>query len=103
LHCNRGTLFSTQSVSRCHNQNQLAVAVRASCEGGFECFHCNPESRRRLREGNLGPGGIIGGYIRGPGPPVLGESRIWDSKIRSWDPRDSDPKMTALVRTSSKC
>jgi hypothetical protein len=29
------------------------------------------------------------------------KSRIWDSKIWSRVPRDSDPKMTALARTSS--
>jgi hypothetical protein len=34
-------------------------------------------------------------------PSRLGESRIWDSKIWSWVPRDSDPRMTVLARTSS--
>jgi hypothetical protein len=33
----------------------------------------------------------------------LGDSRIWDSKICSWVPRDSDPRMIALARASSNC
>jgi hypothetical protein len=31
------------------------------------------------------------------------ESRIWDSKIWSWIPRVSDPRMTALARASKNC
>jgi hypothetical protein len=31
----------------------------------------------------------------------LGESQIWDSKIWSWAPRDSDLKMTALPKTAA--
>jgi hypothetical protein len=45
-----------------------------------ECLHRIPASRRRRRKG---------------------KSRIWDSKIGSGVPRDSDPRMTALVRASS--
>jgi hypothetical protein len=33
----------------------------------------------------------------------LGESRIWDSKMWSWVPPDSDLRMTALARTSGNC
>jgi hypothetical protein len=29
------------------------------------------------------------------------ESRFWDSKIWSWDPRNSDPETTALARANS--
>jgi hypothetical protein len=36
-------------------------------------------------------------------PSRLGEPRIWDSKIWSWVPRDSDLRITALARTSSNC
>jgi hypothetical protein len=32
-----------------------------------------------------------------------GKSRIWDSKMWSRIPRDLDPKMTALARSSSNC
>jgi hypothetical protein len=39
----------------------------------------------------------------GTWPSRLGESRIWDSKIWSRVPRDSDPRMTALARSSSNC
>jgi hypothetical protein len=39
----------------------------------------------------------------GTWPSRLGESRIWDSKIWSWIPRDSDLRMTALARTVSNC
>jgi hypothetical protein len=33
----------------------------------------------------------------------LRKYRIWDSNILSWVPRDSDPRMTALARSSSNC
>jgi hypothetical protein len=39
----------------------------------------------------------------GTWPSTLGESRIWGSKMWSWIQRDSDPRMTALARTSSNC
>jgi hypothetical protein len=34
-------------------------------------------------------------------PSRLGESRIWDTKIWLWVPRDSDLRITALARASS--
>jgi hypothetical protein len=52
------------------------------CGGGVEYLHPSPASRGRRRKG---------------------KSRIWDSKIWSRIPRDSDPRMTALVRTSRNC
>jgi hypothetical protein len=52
------------------------------CGGGVEYLHRSPASRRRQRKGKF---------------------RIWDSKIWSRFPRDSDPRMTALARTSSNC
>jgi hypothetical protein len=52
------------------------------CGGGVEYYHRSSASRKRRRKG---------------------KSRIWDSKIWSRVPRDSDPRMTALVRTSSNC
>jgi hypothetical protein len=36
-------------------------------------------------------------------PSRLGESRIWDSKIWSWVPQESDLRMTALARTNCNC
>jgi hypothetical protein len=50
------------------------------CGGRVEYLHRDPASRRRRRKG---------------------KSQIWDSKIWSQVPRDSDPRMTALVRVSS--
>jgi hypothetical protein len=46
---------------------------------------------------------FLGDINMGIWPSRLGESRIWESKIWSWVPRDSDPRMTALARTSSNC
>jgi hypothetical protein len=52
------------------------------CGGGVEYLHRDPESRRRRRDG---------------------KSQIWDSKIWSRVPRDSDPTKIALARTRSNC
>jgi hypothetical protein len=52
------------------------------CGGGVEYLHRDPASRRRRRKG---------------------KSQIWDSKIWSRVPRDSDPRMTPLARPSSNC
>jgi hypothetical protein len=50
--------------------------------GGVEYLHRSPASRRRRRKV---------------------KSRIWDSKIWSWVPRDSDSRMSALATASSNC
>jgi hypothetical protein len=50
------------------------------CGGGVEYLHRDPASRRRRRNG---------------------KSEIWDCKIWSRVPRDSDPRKTALARASS--
>jgi hypothetical protein len=50
------------------------------CGGGVEYLHRDPASRRRRRKG---------------------KSQIWDNKIWSRLPRDSDPRKTALTRASS--
>jgi hypothetical protein len=50
------------------------------CGGGVEYLHRDPASRKRWRNG---------------------KSQIWDSKIRSRVPRDSDLRKAALVRVSS--
>jgi hypothetical protein len=90
------------------NQGQLAVGDRFSCEGWFEYFHRSPASRTRRRKGNPAPGGYNCGTLfledkYGGLTLQLGDPRIWDSKIWPWDPWDSDPKMTTVVRTSSNC
>jgi hypothetical protein len=50
------------------------------CGGGVEYLHRDPASRRRRRKE---------------------KPQIWDSKMWSRVPRDSDPRKTALARTSS--
>jgi hypothetical protein len=62
---------------------QAGELVRVSgnpCGGGAEYLHRNPASSRRRQRG---------------------KSQIWDSKMWSRVPRDSDPRKTALARTSS--
>jgi hypothetical protein len=54
--------------------------IEKPCGGRVEYLHRDPASRRRRRKG---------------------KSQIWDSKRRSRDPRDSDPRKTALARASS--
>jgi hypothetical protein len=88
---------------------QLDVRGLCPCGDGFEYLHRNPASRRRRRKRNPVPAVITGSQcywgiqMRGPSPPGWGESRIWDSKMWLWISRDSDPRMTALMRTSSNC
>jgi hypothetical protein len=55
-------------------------SVTLPCGGGVEYLHRDPASRSRRRKG---------------------KSQIWDSKIRSRIPRDSDPRKTALARANS--
>jgi hypothetical protein len=50
------------------------------CGGGVEYLHRDPASRGRRRKG---------------------KSQMWDSKIWSQVPRDSDPRKSALARASS--
>jgi hypothetical protein len=52
------------------------------CGGGVKYLHRSPESRRRRRKW---------------------KSRIWDSKLWSRVPRDTDSRMTALANASSSC
>jgi hypothetical protein len=63
-------------------ENWISQWVIITCGGWVEYFHRSPSSRRR----------------RGKG-----KSRIWDSKIWSRVPRESDPKITALARASNNC
>jgi hypothetical protein len=46
---------------------------------------------------------FLGDISTGTWPSRLGEFRMWDSKMWSWSPRDSDLRMTELARTSSNC
>jgi hypothetical protein len=75
------TMFSTWFVQRNYIEDNCGDPVTL-CGGGIEFLHRSPASRRRQPKGN---------------------SRIWDSKIWSRVPEDSDPRMTALLRASSNC
>jgi hypothetical protein len=66
----------------CIIRNILKFMLMIPCGGGVEYLHRNPVSPRRRRKG---------------------KSRIWDSKVWSHVPRDSDSRMTALARASSNC
>jgi hypothetical protein len=54
------------------------IVMSYPCGDGVEYFHSSSPYRRRRN----------------------GESRMWDSKICSRVPRDSDPRITALARSS---
>jgi hypothetical protein len=70
--------FSVWSVRSLYNEDQRDKP----CGGGVEYLHRDPASRRRRRKG---------------------KSQIWDSKIWSRVPRDSDLRKTALAWASSNC
>jgi hypothetical protein len=71
------TVFSTRSVPWGYMQGNWGNQVKP-----VEYFHRDPASRRRRRKG---------------------KSQIWDSKIWSRVPKDSDPRTTVLARASSNC
>jgi hypothetical protein len=67
-----------------------------------------PASRTRRRKGTQCLGynwdtPFLGGYKYGYLAPMLGEYRIWDSKIWSLVPEDTDQRMTALAKARSNC
>jgi hypothetical protein len=78
--------------------------------GGFKYLHCSHACHRRWWKGNPLSGGgynwatlFQGDINTGTWPSRLGESRIWDNKIWSWVPRNSNPRMTVLAKASSNC
>jgi hypothetical protein len=74
---------STWSVPRSYLEDNWGdQVILTPCGGGVEYLHRDPASRRMRRKG---------------------KSRMWDSKIWSRVPRDSDPRKTALARASSNC
>jgi hypothetical protein len=77
----RGWLTELTQRVRPRSYLKLIGAIQAHpCGGGFEYLHRDPASRRRRRKG---------------------KSQIWDSKIWSRVPRDSDPRKTTLARAIS--
>jgi hypothetical protein len=103
------TLFSTRSVQRGYKVESWGDPIGSPCGCGVEYLHRSPASRRWWRKGE--PSVLVynrvclflGVINTGTLPSRLGESRIWDNKMWSWVPRDSDLKMTALARASSSC
>jgi hypothetical protein len=83
LYKNRGAVFSVlRGPCRDLKEHVKGETYRFPCGGGFEYLQCSPASRRRRQKG---------------------KSRIWDSKIWSRVPRNSDPRMDVLSRASSNC
>jgi hypothetical protein len=83
----KGNSLLSQSLSRGKANNAKrykwvsgTFLLLDPCGGGVEYLHRHPASRKRRRKG---------------------KSQIWDSKVWSWVPRDSDPRKTALARASS--
>jgi hypothetical protein len=72
----RGYKIERSSVQNAHPRTRSFIP----CGGGTEYFNHNPASRRRRQKG---------------------KSRMWESKIWSRVPWDSDPRMTALAGASS--
>jgi hypothetical protein len=69
--------FPVRSVPRLYKETSCYYGTGG---GGVEYLHRDPASRMRRQKG---------------------KSRVWDSKIWSRVPRDSNPRKTALARTSS--
>jgi hypothetical protein len=69
------------SVGTILNPRNRVIMLRTSSKASAHC-HRNSPSRKRRRKG---------------------KSQIWDSKIRSQVPRDSDPRKTALARANRIC
>jgi hypothetical protein len=73
-----------------HSNNRTVLSVRF-------VLTCKQDNKSKL--GHPGPGAVNTGTL----PSRLGKSRIWDSKMWLYVPRDSDPRVTALARESSNC
>jgi hypothetical protein len=76
----RGVFYAVRLVLNICSERKIADYFPRG--GGVEYLHRSPASRRRRQKG---------------------KSRIWDSKIWSRIPQDSDPRINALARTSSNC
>jgi hypothetical protein len=92
------SVFSVESVQKRHKEYRLGLWVSTPRADGFEYLHHRLTSRRR-RKGNPVPGGYKWGDLAFL---VEGVSNL-RQYIWSWVPRDSDPRMTALVWASSSC
>jgi hypothetical protein len=73
-------LWEEQNQSQ--SQSYFTTGGLPPISSGVEYLHRDPASSRRRRKG---------------------KSQIWDGEIWSRVPRDSDPRMNALAKASSKC
>jgi hypothetical protein len=87
------SLFSQQREERFHDNGGINYSIRCSLVGkpssygrGQNCTHTCVEAGSNTSTVTL---------------RVVGKFQIWDSKIRSRVPRDSNPRKTALARASS--
>jgi hypothetical protein len=95
----RVALVATQ---RCGKHIFAAVNQHATIKEAVFSVGAAP----RLYNGGLTQNRVtlfLGDINTGTWPSRLGGSRIWESKMWSWVPRDSDLRMTALARTNSNC
>jgi hypothetical protein len=82
---NGGVVFVTTDKPKYSTRCSLLgwrKSVLRRCRCGIEYLHRSPASRRRQQNRKF---------------------RIWDSKIWSRVPRESDPRMNELARASSNC
>jgi hypothetical protein len=80
IHCWATDVFFVMSDPSLYNEKPTIIDSWSPCGGGIEYLHRDPASRRRRRKG---------------------KSQMWDSKIWSRYPRDSDQRKIALARASS--
>jgi hypothetical protein len=93
-------LFGNGSINKFPRQRTHEATTKELQEALFS-MRSMPRLYSESRPGKLVE--ISWGINTGTWPSRLRESRIWDSKMWSWIPKDSDPRMTALARTSSHC
>jgi hypothetical protein len=93
-----GIVLSVRSVPRCYKQDWESVEL-TRVEAGSN----TSTVALRVVEGDEKLIQFLGAINKRSWPSRLGDSRIWDNKMWSWVPRESDLIMTLLVRASSNC
>jgi hypothetical protein len=84
-------LREVSSVEVGSNTSTITLRVVGGDEKGTQCLGYNWDTL------------FLGDINIGTGHSRLLESWMWESKMWSWDPRDSDLRMSALARASSNC
>jgi hypothetical protein len=115
-HKNRRVVFSVFSgalvpTQQCSKHISAEVNQHATMEEAVFSLGATPglnnKDLRQHRTGNPVPWGyngatlFLGDINSGTWSSRLGESQIWESKMWSWVPWDSDLRMTALEKSSS--